>query len=75
MRELARLEKKFAKSLLPLPMNGRERVFMERLDDVKPTRRIEPRCPPPIPRAGPFAFHRGADAALERVEREMRWLW
>jgi hypothetical protein len=26
------------KSLLPLPMNRRERVFMERLDDVKPTR-------------------------------------
>jgi hypothetical protein len=28
----------FLKSLLPLPMNHRERVFMERLDDVKPTR-------------------------------------
>jgi hypothetical protein len=28
----------FAKTLLPLPMNRRERVFMVRLDDVKPTR-------------------------------------
>jgi len=28
----------FAKSFLPLPMNRRERVFMKRLDDVKPTR-------------------------------------
>jgi hypothetical protein len=34
----ARFENIFAKSFLPLPMNRRERVFMERLDDVKPTR-------------------------------------
>jgi hypothetical protein len=23
----------------------------------------------------PSRFHRGADAALERVERDMRWQW
>jgi hypothetical protein len=31
-------EKIFAESFLPLPIDRRERVFMEHLDDVKPTR-------------------------------------
>jgi hypothetical protein len=76
-------QKIFVESFLVLPFHHAQRVFMSCLDQHRDADRgIEPRFPRPVPscaapagvrvrvRGALSSFVRGADAALDRVERE-----